>query len=605
MIRCCVQVKSDKWTSLFHACRTALRSTDGIKLAEYLVPTLISYELCFGRGRDQDSLYQEIVDVLRPDSEFVMPLPDRRKAVAVIFSTFFVLNSWTTNDEETAKGDRKKATRSVMSEWAKHEPELRISALLQKLPFQQRATAAASVDMHACALQLFELSARSSAADQVFLDRNDRLNKYEPTKSVLAGWFGSSNSLVKQSLLELGDLETLSQIDEDANLQDKRFFIARKEAAGDWQGALDEYERALQISPEDPGLRLGNMRCSLELGHFESVLQFSNGFDSHEGNDLATEACWRLGRWDKLTELSQKVNRTTEIKEAESYQTSVGDAMLRLHEQRYGELLHCTNNAKKFVMDDMSRAARESYGRAYKHIVKLQILQEIEEVGTLLKQSKIPAQSLSLEGHVDSWDQRLNLMAADGAMAVVKTRIMLANLANDRTTEARLFLQLGQRARKQGLTNIAATSLVRADSVVRLDTSKPVALIGKLQLETAKLKHWLGESSTALRFLDSETGIEVNAKNFVVDDQDEATVIKVRCALKVTKWMVEGGLRGCSDIMARFRHIHLAAPHFNKGEDFRVFAPFLIDWFHRSLRIRQIHGFSSAESNCYASRPRS
>lgn len=243
--------------------------------------------------------------------------------------------------------------------------------------------------------------------------------------------------------------------------------------------------------------------------------------------------------------------------------------MFSLYKKNYDGLFASTEKAKQIAMNDLSRAARESYGRAYEHVVRLQILQEIEEAGTLFMKGQGTAHSVPLEESFDSWDKRLSLMAADGAMSVVKTRITLAHLAKDSTMEARLFLQLGRRARKQGLANVAASSLAQADALARrIEAPAPMALLGNLQLEAAKLKHGLGECSTALRLVDLEIPTILNEQQLPVDasNLDEFTLSKVRSALKATKWMIDGGLKGCSEIMTRFQRIHEVAPKFNKGE---------------------------------------
>jgi tetratricopeptide (TPR) repeat protein len=564
MIRCCVQVRSDKWSAIFHACRTALRSSEGIKLAEYLLPTLISYQLCFGRGRDHDSMLFEIVDVMNPDTKFRMPLADKRNAVSVLFSAFAILEGWMNKQVKGSKNQKM----SSPNEWSRSEPENRISVLLKKIPYQQRATAAASVGMYACSLRLFEISAREEALVTALPMFTGPLSCYHPTKSTMAGLFDAKNNLVKKSLLELGDLETLTQIDEDPLRSDNAFFIARKEAIGDWQGALDEYERALQMDPDDVNLRLGNMRCSLQLGHFETVLQISKGFNHADGTDFAVEACCRLGRWEALGDLTEKFFSDGNTAMSISYQWCIGEAMLKLKNRNYRNLFSTTEKAKQIVMEDMSRAARESYGRAYEHVVKLQILQEIEEVGNLFMRGDNVEASFLLEESLDSWDKRLNLMAADGAMSVVKTRITLAHLARDRTMEARLFLQLGRRARKQGLANVAASSLARADAVARcIESPQPMDLLGNLQIEAAKLKHGLGECSTALRLVDLEVPTLLHEQQLTYEGNnfDKFTQSKVRSALKATKWMIEGGLKGSTEIMARFKLINDVAPTFNKG----------------------------------------
>jgi hypothetical protein len=127
-------------------------------------------------------------------------------------------------------------------------------------------------------------------------------------------------NLTKEVLADLNDYETMSSIEDHTLLVDPsariRGSIRQKEATGDWEGALQDYERAQQLDGpvnRNPLTQRGALRCMLKLGRLESVIGQVNGIMSPRSSSedvdisnaipIAVEASWRLGRWESLAEL--------------------------------------------------------------------------------------------------------------------------------------------------------------------------------------------------------------------------------------------------------------------------------------------------------------
>jgi hypothetical protein len=240
-------------------------------------------------------------------------------------------------------------------------------------------------------------------------------------------------------------------------------------------------------------------------------------------------------------------------------------------------------------MEGLSSVARESYSRAYDHIIKLHSLREIEDAAGILCSNDA---TLTLGECADTtwgWDRRLDFVSSTGATPVINTRLALARLQGDTAFEGSLFLNMGKRARKSGLYNIATNAFAQAEAA--FDSIDPERRAGysdfssSLQMQIAKLKHDSGESSIALRMLgqeDVERMIELDepslkaaairhAQSQIMTTPhgiDEKRLIDgfVRSVLQSTRWMVEGGLKGGAEITSRFRIIHRLAPEWEKGK---------------------------------------
>lgn len=607
-------VKVNRWTAFFFACRTALRTQAGTSAAEFLLPILIVDRLCFGNGKDQTSLHSELRDVLTFDGSSTkairMPLSDRRRAVNLVFSILDLLQHWVDPEQEAKHnrrsrshgsnhvGDRAEKT-SIVLDWSQCEASMRIEGLQEAIPLSLRAHAAACVGMHASALRYLEMGSRLEVVDKVFGSAALDLDIRSQNRSRAAGKCNNSErSLMKDVLASLNDVETMTAFTDDdvlaSPLTRTKDGIRQKVALEDWQGAWQDYESSRQLLRNDPSSDLGILRCLIELGHYDSVLQHVSTTIKCDTLDdasldaipFAIEAARRLGRWDKLTELTECV-KNKQLEPYTLFQVEVSRAMLGGRERSFSSVLSSLRTSRCAVMDGLSNAARESYIRAYDHVLQLQSLREIEDVSMWMCSKSNEA--TSLEAFTEEaglcWSRRLGAVSSSGSNSVISARMSLARLAGDSVYEGSLFLCMGKKARKRGLYSAASNLFAQAETALRcVESLKKVNLSSMLRLQCAKLKHAIGESTIALRILgldDIETmgsmddnelreaslhrifstlGIQKNS----MDDQS-AVLEFVRSALQSTRWMIEGGLKGSVEVIARFRIIHRLAPNFEKG----------------------------------------
>lgn len=563
------ETEKTDWTELFNACRTAVRAPSGIRLAEYLLPSLVAFLVCFGNGRDRKLFLEEVEAALRNEKEsHQMPPADLRKAISTLFLTLETLNVWanwnTRPDKRTSRSETKSLAGEALerSKWLLLDPSKRIKDSISEIMFQSRARAAASVNLHACALRFFELAAREKNAKKT----HDADFTIDPTVSQASGKIINMHDF-KATLMALGDFETLSSLDETdllGNSLNKCFdTIREKEGLQDWSGALRAYERAIQLYPNEDSLRSGSLRCLLELGHYESLLRQAKADNKSDSKPLEVEALCRLGRWESIDELVVTDSATKGIVEPlEMYQLSMGKLMSAFHKKDHKAANSSIRDARNAVMESLSSTARESYSRAYNDVVRLQIVREMEDVAEVLCSDDTGCFGKSVSSF--SWDRRLELMSTAGSSEAIRGRIGLSRLLQDKELETRHLVRLGTIARKLHSPSIAASCLSHAESLVgSLPVEKGAEMKQHLRLEIAKLKHSTGESTAALRILGKEQLCRAVDKEGLPEDGN--LISSVRCELKATRWVVEGGLKESDEIIPRFENIVDMAPKFSKG----------------------------------------
>jgi len=286
------------WKGLFYACRTTVRTPAGLGAAEFLLPLLILDRLCFGNSAEERVLLKEVRGALSfvgdsiEKSKSKMDWTDRQKAVNTVFTAIETLERWSEKEVEDRHKQRSRSRRTGMgynidhSDWPVDDAIMRIEDLSKAVPLPLRAKAAAKIGMNARALRLLEMASRSVVSEIVFDSAESKDNTlWKHNRSRASGVCPSSEiGLMKDVLTTLHDYETMFALDDYKHLSVDltdcvRDTIRQKEAAGDWEGALQGYERAQQLSghQRDPFCHRGALKCLLELGHFESVLNQVSG----------------------------------------------------------------------------------------------------------------------------------------------------------------------------------------------------------------------------------------------------------------------------------------------------------------------------------------
>jgi FKBP12-rapamycin complex-associated protein len=143
---------------------------------------------------------------------------------------------------------------------------------------------------------------------------------------------------------------------------------------------------------------LGRLRCLHALGEYEDVLSESKALraqiklgdevqDVNYWNSLAevqrlgSYAAWMLGKWDTMEELLEGETRSSDTKDVVLWNhLSFFKAILAIHQQDYSRASIGINEIRNTLSNSITSLLSESYARAYRAMVTMQILAEMEEI---------------------------------------------------------------------------------------------------------------------------------------------------------------------------------------------------------------------------------
>ncbi|KAL3923955.1 MAG: hypothetical protein SGILL_001342, partial [Bacillariaceae sp.] len=382
------------------------------------------------------------------------------------------------------------------------------------------------------ALKLAELVARKAVVPDYFEPEED--------VKVLKEWNGSilqrpilsalPTALMKKILANLNDCETMRSLGKDLSLSSSLVAaddIRTYEAEGNYKGALQSYELALQVKgsmawDDDMALESGELGCLLELGKFENVLskvesQLMKGID--QTKSFATEAAWRLGKWDTLSNLVDSPPTQEPTGGSNGvFRWSLGKAMSSLHNSKFQTAKSALHDAQESVMGSLSTVARESYSKSYGYLVRLHQIREVEDSLDYFSLNQ-QVTKLHLKDIADSadplawsWDGRLRLTTPNAASAIIQTRLAVARLAKNGLQESSLLLQMGRHARKNGIPSVSESFLCNAEAkltnlsrVEGQDIQNLGSLVEEVRTQYAKLKKQSGQNLVALKILEHDS----------------------------------------------------------------------------------------------------
>ncbi|KAF2071336.1 hypothetical protein CYY_007349 [Polysphondylium violaceum] len=147
-----------------------------------------------------------------------------------------------------------------------------------------------------------------------------------------------------------------------------------------WEDALSAYEKKQKDDNNNIENTLGILRCLHALGEWERLSQLSsdtwrNGNDNTRSSiaPLAAAAAWNLSNWELMDEYVKAMNQDT-------VEGSFYRAILEVHKDNYPNAQMYIEHARALVDTELTALLGESYNRAYKVVVRLQQLSELEEI---------------------------------------------------------------------------------------------------------------------------------------------------------------------------------------------------------------------------------
>eukprot|EP01113_Clastostelium_recurvatum_P006582 TRINITY_DN1298_c0_g1_i1.p1 TRINITY_DN1298_c0_g1~~TRINITY_DN1298_c0_g1_i1.p1 ORF type:complete len:2380 (+),score=927.36 TRINITY_DN1298_c0_g1_i1:62-7201(+) len=176
-----------------------------------------------------------------------------------------------------------------------------------------------------------------------------------------------------------------------------------------WEDALSAYERKQKDDPMSIELTMGRMRCHHALGEWEKLASLSNeawrpAQDTTRAAiaPLAAAAAWNLGNWDRMDEY---VGAMAE----DSVEGAFFRAILEVHRdsENYAAAHHYINRTRDLVDTELTALVGESYNRAYRVVVRVQQLSELEEIIEYKRSQAYPERQAMIR---TTWKRRLKGM---------------------------------------------------------------------------------------------------------------------------------------------------------------------------------------------------
>lgn len=235
------------------------------------------------------------------------------------------------------------------------------------------------------------------------------------------------------------------------------------EKLGRWDEALQSYQDRLALEPSNPQLLLGQLRCFKALGEWRRLLQvahtawdaeFCAGPTRTKIAGLAARAAWAMGRWDSMALFAQATPQST-------VKGNFFRAVLAIHREQFGDAKAHIDECRKALSTELIALVGESYSRAYRKIVTLQQLSEMEEILLFLRLKSTNNHHMS-EKYIKRlkamWERRL--FGCQRNIGVWYRILSVRSLLSVTREDQRPWIKFASLCRRSGRPNMALQILV-------------------------------------------------------------------------------------------------------------------------------------------------
>eukprot|EP00697_Spironema_sp_BW2_P017838 gnl/Spiro4/9656_TR5124_c0_g1_i1.p1 gnl/Spiro4/9656_TR5124_c0_g1~~gnl/Spiro4/9656_TR5124_c0_g1_i1.p1 ORF type:complete len:2413 (+),score=551.86 gnl/Spiro4/9656_TR5124_c0_g1_i1:148-7386(+) len=154
-----------------------------------------------------------------------------------------------------------------------------------------------------------------------------------------------------------------------------------------WEGALAVYDRKLTVDPSNIDLQVNRMHCLHELGEYERLDRLAGEFwlrsdesDRRQMSTYAAEAAWNLNNWADMAKYVELIPESSNTSPEGPINKAFFRAILAIHSNNFVEGERWIDSTRQLVEKGLTALVGESYTRAYKVVVKVQQISELEEV---------------------------------------------------------------------------------------------------------------------------------------------------------------------------------------------------------------------------------
>lgn len=409
---------TDSKSGLFQAC-IGILSTHDLDTAHYILPHIVLSILHNGSSAAHESILHEMLVVLgaRSPNDARTGLPSTRisptdsinsMAAQRIFSLVDALSQWLESKYAQFREKHSQWTAETKDNGnevnAPPQPKVdprvaNVELLLSKIPQLAVCKTALSINAHSRALMHFEKAARETNDSQA--QGTAATAGIPPLKPIVEP---SEIGLVQRIFSSLDDPDALQGI---AHLRPSGKSVSdileAYRAAGRWNETLVALDQSVRQKSNDADslctLHCGRLECLNELGLFDQLLnlasmclsdpvQSSREKHMQKVRSYGAHAAWKLGDWKTIETLlsahAKQSGAASYQMFAGNFDLGIGQIFLALRNKKKAQFENVLLVMRNDIIQPLGAASLESYDRAYPMIVKLQMLNELEDSWKLL-----------------------------------------------------------------------------------------------------------------------------------------------------------------------------------------------------------------------------
>ncbi|KAK1414808.1 hypothetical protein QVD17_30567 [Tagetes erecta] len=401
-------------SSIFNACRGIVRHD--MQTATYLLPYLVLDTVLHGTEEARHGITEEILSVLNAAAS-ENSSGQSEVCIQAVFTLLDNLGQWVDDIEQELALSQSNSKQKIKGHSAEYSLELdhlslqckHVSELLYAIPKVTLAKASFRCQAYARALLYFECQVR---------EKSGSFNPSAEKSGVFEDQDVSFLMEIYSGLDEPDGLSGLASLRKSKSLQDQ-LLINKK--AGNWAEVLTSCEQALQMEPTSVQRHSDVLNCLINMCHLQAVVTHVDGLISRIPQYKKTwcmqgvQAAWRLGRWDLTDEYLDGADQEgllySSSESNASFDMDVAKILraMRMKDQfSVGEKIA---SSKQALIAPLAAAGMDSYTRAYPFVVKLHVLQELEDFHSILNGESFLEKSCA--GQPDffkvtkNWDNRL------------------------------------------------------------------------------------------------------------------------------------------------------------------------------------------------------
>ncbi|GAB1608793.1 serine/threonine-protein kinase ATR-like [Argonauta hians] len=546
---------------VFQVCSPITRYDSSIAL--YMLPHVVVEVLINGTEGDFRDIYNEIMEVLnqisKSDTRQGSVTDLRHMSAQTIFSVLDYLSKWRTNRAQLKAAEMPSSKEPV---YLKDPGYKTVNAFLNQIPQDVLAEACFNCNAFTRALMHFEQFIRGNNCNiQQHLDLLQRIYIALDEHDGVAGV--ASIRQVQPTLVQQ---------------------ILAHQSIGQYQDAEACYERVVQLEPEEISHHHGWLRSLMELGQLNKALLHADGIIanhpswSSQLNPYRVEATCKLGDWSHL-ESYIKLE-----KDNNNWVVGLGRILLAIKDREEESYQKHLNSACVEIMGPLSAASLESFSylRGYECIVRLHMLNEIEQAKKIIFDSHLGARNpnrdfnsdlkdpqrlsdyVSLDELLLQWDARLKLMQCpfriqEPVLTLRRTLLTLANRAQCSQQIGKWHLDTATVAREAGYLQTAYGSLIQAAS----------SNLPEYCLEKAKWFWEKGQNDQAMSCLEKGMAEHFSNLNQLKRDTSEKAKKKLfayaQAQLLYTHYCDETSNTDSNTVLKQYREVTDSCPEWEDG----------------------------------------